>query len=351
MAQQYDPSTGKPLVQNQQPLTQAADQQPVFQRSIDPNKLKAFMIQKNYKDKITTILGDDNPETAEIFNMKGMNWKEKYAEAKTRTSPLVDKIDQLVMNDKTTVDDMIRFYTENPNLTKGEASLFRSGLSTVKSRIATSGATRRSRDIAYSKEQEEYDKHENQNYLNATNAYNIYVDVDSQIQHLTGNTVGEESLEKDEHYKILMDNISKFLGNDYTDEDGNVVKGKYGSGSYGKVSQAVWALSQKLEFPKNSGYTDAQGNWIEWIHFDAEDPVEATEAKLKAAQSKWAKYMMNKIDELQKSAIKVTDFVPTQPEFKQDLQHHRQEEEENVKPNEQVGTGKSKFNWANKRIK
>ena len=331
-----------PLVQNQEPLTQAADQQPVFQRSIDPNKLKAFLIQKNYKDKITTILGDDNPETAEIFNMEGLSWKEKYAEAKTRTSPIVDKIDQLVMNDATTADDMIRFYTENPNLTKGEASLFRSSLSTVRSRAATKATTERSADIAYSKDQKAYDKHQNTIDLHSTNALNIATDIDLGIQQLTGNYIDtgtdERNLSDDPDYKVMMENIDKFLGHDHIDADGKVIQeGKYGSGDYAKTRQSAWALSQKINFPKGTGFVNEQGEFIEWA-FDVKNPI--------VAQTKWTNYIMKKVDKLQESAMKVTDFMPTQPEFKQDLQQHKQQLEQNVEPNEQVGTDKPKFNWA-----
>ena len=59
-----------PLVQTQKPLTQAADQQPVYQRGIDPRKLQSFIMQEHYKTKIRTILGDDREdEAAEIFKL------------------------------------------------------------------------------------------------------------------------------------------------------------------------------------------------------------------------------------------------------------------------------------------
>lgn len=344
MTQQNNQTTEKPLVQDQQPLAQVPNQQPSFQRAIDPNKLKAFLIQDNYKTKIKTILGSDSREASEIFKMEGLSWKEKFAEAKTRTSSTIDDIIKFEMDESTTADDMIRYYQENGHrFDKQEASTFRTSFSSIKNRIASRDVTQRSLSENWNKEQKKYAEHNVKNSAAATDAHNISVDIDQEIKHLTGESLSVDgsniNLFDDEDYNLVVDNISRFLGNDYTDESGNKVKGKYGGGNYRETGQALWALSGKITFPKGSGYTDDNGNWIEWQLFDTEDPTGETQLKYESARRKWTQYMMRKIDKLQTSAMKVTDFNPIQPGFKQAIEQQQQQsppEVETVNPKTKI---------------
>ena len=108
MAQQFNPETGQPI--EQKPLQQV--QQPTSMRGVDPRKLQAFLVQEHYQNKINTVLGENSPEAIDIFKMEGLSWKEKYTEAKARTSPLADEMDKFLITEEP-VKKLDEFYLAN----------------------------------------------------------------------------------------------------------------------------------------------------------------------------------------------------------------------------------------------
>ena len=125
-----------PLVQNQQPLNQTSNQQPISQRAIDPMKLRSALVTEHYKKKINTILGEDSEDAAEIFNMPDVGWKEKYNLAKQRTSGMIDNMDEIALRPNSTIQELDEFFlTNNHRMTIQESSAYRQNRSEIEQKL------------------------------------------------------------------------------------------------------------------------------------------------------------------------------------------------------------------------
>ena len=351
-----------PLVQNQQPLTQAADQQPVYQRGIDPRKLQSFIMQEHYKTKIKTILDDDTSEAAEIFAMEGLNWEEKLAEAKTRTTPLVDEMDQVLLNPTSTMDDLHKIKLANPFMSYKERTAYRQIESDLSSRITTAEKSRIASEKVKRGLKKEFLTEKEQEYnLNIANKENLrqgFNTIENVMEDVlrrskfssdrikSGILTEKEKTEKmfdmgdeewleflkkrktsiaeyERDYKIIKDELNKDLG---TNEEGKDI-GKFNVGNNSLVNQALWGISKHLVFPKGTGYTDAGGNFIKW-DFKVDHP--------EIAQSKWVAHTLKKIEDARKSLGKIKEFQPTMPELAEAQEQQQQQPQgetwENVAP-------------------
>ena len=305
------------LVQNQQPLTQAANQKPLYQRGIDPRKLQSFIMQEHYKTKIKTILGDESTEAADIFKMPGLSWKEKYAEAKTRTSPIIDELDRMEMNIDAkgnpitiTSNDVIKYYLKHPELDYKETSHLRKVLSTKQIQEATKEADKKSRQKDISTEEKEFYKQKATNIGHRAKAEDKLKYIEESIRHDYKTSLEKKFGEKADKAYIpeIEDELEKLdalftkdLDSWNTGEESNLED----------IQQALNKLSEVIQF--GNTYTTAEGiTYSRTSLAGIPDPN-----YINIVRKKWVEKQMNKVSSARDDMRKIRVTSPEESPVRQ----------------------------------
>jgi len=282
------------LEQPQQPVAQqpVVQQQPMQTKTpVDFSKINVgqFKEWKKTKEAMGTIryYAGSNERYNEIMNLN-VPASEKIAIAKKTMSPLMKTMDQDYFGETITSKEFInKYYDKLGEMNKNERNLYASHLSNLKNK-------ENRKALSASKGVQERDKLYRQSIKNNSyvkSAQDIYRQIIDDATYLNGNVLNlEKILVKDLGATEQKDGTFQILNYD------NVA-----SQSMRTINTELWELSQKLTFPKGSGYINPATN--EFILYPS-----GSEKNPEVAQRMWFNNAVNQIRSARNTMRKVYNY-------------------------------------------
>tara|TARA_R100000808_G_C2149403_1_gene157808 strand:- start:2174 stop:3139 length:966 start_codon:yes stop_codon:yes gene_type:complete len=289
------------IAQDQQSLQQV--QQPTSMRGIDPRKLQAFLVQEHYQNKINTVLGENSPEAIDVFKMEGLTWKEKYTEAKARTSPLVDEMDRFLIRGES-VKKLDEFYLANQHkMTPGIRAVYRQN----RTELGNIEANKKAQKLNLNRQERakfNLDM-ENQSYMDKAHS-SLKVMVETIADNLE--YTQKYTPEMIEEMKIIETELQKDLN--YWSVDPETGE-RNPRGSDEQIQKSLNKISENINFPKKFEFWDenlygGKGGY---------DEIDATSDPY-AARERWVLQQMKIVEKARDNINKIRVF---QPDIERDI--------------------------------